>query len=178
MPPKIFHISEKAGIKVFVPRPSPSDFENVTTHVVFGIGEDLLHHYLLPRDCPRVCFYASKHTSKEDKQFFLRNGITHKMFIRKDWQEKIDNTVLHCYEFNPDNFKLIDPVAQYFVSEKVEVPIRETKMDNLLQKLSEQEGLEIELVPDLTEIAAAVASSSLGFSIIRMRNNWTPEHTG
>jgi len=48
---RIFHISEQAGINIFEPRPSPSHFEAITGNVIFGITGELLHNYLLPRDC-------------------------------------------------------------------------------------------------------------------------------
>lgn len=74
MSKRLFHISEEPGIKMFVPRPSPSHFDGITGNVVFAISESLLHNYLLPRDCPRVTYYASETTTTEESAIFFENS--------------------------------------------------------------------------------------------------------
>ena len=49
----LFHVSEEAGIRRFEPRPGADGQPRV-----WAITDARLHNYLLPRDCPRVTFYA------------------------------------------------------------------------------------------------------------------------
>jgi hypothetical protein len=50
----LFHVSEDSGIERFEPRPSRYADEPV----VWAIDADRLRNYLLPRQCPRVTYYA------------------------------------------------------------------------------------------------------------------------
>ena len=63
MPPRLFHVSEDAGIQRFDPRPSPSTDAGVIGTAVWALAEPFLPNYLLPRDCPRICFRASERTT-------------------------------------------------------------------------------------------------------------------
>jgi hypothetical protein len=54
MAERLFHVSEQANIGRFDPR--PSEFASVP--VVWAIDDARLRNYLVPRDCPRVTFYA------------------------------------------------------------------------------------------------------------------------
>ena len=64
---KLFHVSEEKKIEEFIPRYSDSTKEPV----VWAIAKAKLANYLLPRNCPRVCFSANNATSKEDRQRLL-----------------------------------------------------------------------------------------------------------
>ncbi|MDB4902803.1 MAG: hypothetical protein JWQ63_2084 [Mucilaginibacter sp.] len=65
---RLFRISEEPGIKIFEPRTSPSHFENISENVVYAISGNLLHNYLLPRDCPRITYYLLSKTTEADKK--------------------------------------------------------------------------------------------------------------
>lgn len=168
--PRLFHISEQPGISVFTPRPSPSHFDNISADVVFAISEQLLHNYLLPRDCPRVTFYAGGNTTDADKQRFMGNTTaSHVIAVESGWYQQIKETTLYCYEFLPDDFMLIDECAGYYVSYKPVVPITVTIIGDIMAALLNRD-IELRFMPSLTEIADAVRNSSLQFSLIRMRN--------
>jgi hypothetical protein len=168
--PKLFHISEQPGISIFTPRPSPSHFVNITGDVVFAISEELLHNYLLPRDCPRVTFYAGPNTGDNDKQRFISSSIaSHVIIVENGWYERIKQTTLYCYELAPYDFMLIDECAGYYVSYKPAVPIAVTIIDDIMPALLNRQ-IELRFTPSLVGIADAVKESSLQFSLIRMRN--------
>jgi hypothetical protein len=109
----IFHISENGEIEIFKPRPSPSHFENLDRNVVFGISDKLLHNYLLPRDCPRVTYYASAETSPADKEKFLPAAADFFIAIEAKWLPIIQKTTLFCYEFDGETFSIIDECADF-----------------------------------------------------------------
>src|SRR5918995_828962 len=66
----LFHVSEQAGIEVFEPRWS----EIAGGSVVWAIDADHLRNYLVPRDCPRVTYYAGRETTAADVERFLGSG--------------------------------------------------------------------------------------------------------
>lgn len=168
--PRLFHISEQPGISIFTPRPSPSHFDNIAGDVVFAISDQLLHNYLLPRDCPRVTFYASANTTDADKQKFMDNITAgHVIAVESGWYQQIKETTLYCYEFLRDDFMLIDECAGYYISYKPVVPTAVTVIDDIMAALLSRD-VELRFIPLLTDIADAVRDSSLQFSLIRMRN--------
>ena len=63
----LYHVSEEAGITRFEPRPAV----NLDYPVVWAVHEDRLRNYLLPRDCPRVTFFAGPETTPQDIERFL-----------------------------------------------------------------------------------------------------------
>lgn len=167
---RLFHISEQPGIKLFEPRPSPSAFNEITGDVIFAITEQLLHNYLLPRDCPRVTCYPSAKTTPEDKaRFFEDTATDYIIAIESRWYKQITNTTLYRYEFDPANFILLDECAGYYISYKPVEPISETPITDLIPELLKRK-LELRFMPSIIEFGKAVSNSSFNFSLIRMRN--------
>ena len=170
MPLRLFHISEQQGIELFEPRPSPSAFEQITGDVVFAISDRLLHNYLLPRECPRVTYYASSDTSAADKAKFRgSSNAAYIITVESAWYQRIADTTLYCYEFPTDNFTLLDECAGYYVSYFPLKPISEQVISNPIAEILKR-NIELRFTPNLKSLAAAVAKSTLNFSLIRMRN--------
>ena len=166
----LFHVSEEPGISLFEPRPSPSFFEEIKGDVVFAISGKLLHNYLLPRDCPRVCYYASTETTENDREQFI--GFSAADFIinvESGWYEKVKNTTLYCYEFPIALFTMLDECAGYYISYQAIVPSSVTPVADILAELLSR-NIEIRFTPSLIQLADAVSKSTLKFSNIRMRN--------
>lgn len=167
---RLFHVSEEAGIQIFEPRPSPSFFKAITGDVVFAIDGKLLHNYLLPRDCPRVTYYATPATTDADKEKFIGfSNADHIITIESDWYQRLKETILYCYEFPSDGFIVIDECAGYYVSYQPVVPLSVTPVDDIISMLLSL-NVELRFTPSLIQLADAVSTSSLNFSNIRMRN--------
>jgi len=167
---RLFHISEEGGIEKFVPRPSPSFFSAIKGDVVFAISGRLLHNYLLPRDCPRVTYYAGPATSPEDRQRFLgQSRATHVVAIEAGWFPRVNATTLYCYEFGADHFMCVDEVAGYYISYEPETPVSRRRIDDVIGELLKGD-VELRILPELWTLASGVKESSLSFSLIRMRN--------
>ncbi len=160
----LFHVSEEPIIDVFEPRSSIY----VAEPVVWAISEARLHNYLLPRDCPRVTYYAGRETSAADVERFLGSS-TAVVAIESGWFERLRSCRLNCYHFPPDTFECFDECAGYFVSRKTVVPARVEIIDDPIAELIKR-GVELRFVPDLWSLRDAVVKSTLQFSIIRMRN--------
>ncbi len=167
---RLFHISEEPGINIFEPRPLPSHFDNINGDVVFAISDRLLHNYLLPRDCPRVTYYATEKTTDADRDRFIGNSAAGNIVIVESaWYRRIKETVLYNYEFPQDNFMLVDECAGYYVSYKPVIPLSVTPVNDIMAELLSR-NIELRFTPSLIKLADAVSKSSLNFSIIRMRN--------
>lgn len=160
----LFHVSEQPGIERFEPRWS----EIVGQEVVWAIDAEHLRNYLLPRECPRVTYYAGPQTNSADIERFLGTSKA-VVAIESGWFERIRSCRLFCYHLSPDSFECIDECAGYFVSKLPVMTVGVEVIDDAIQQLLTG-GVELRFVPSLWPMRNAVVASTLQFSIIRMRN--------
>jgi hypothetical protein len=167
---RLFHISEEKDIHKFYPRPSPSVIQGVKGDVVFAITGKLLHHYLLPRDCPRIGYYATYKTTGKDRSTYLNNDVDFVLAIEASWLERSQHTTIYCYEFSPATFVEADACAGYYVSYKTVTPSHVHSIINPIQAIAERKNVELKILPSLWPLADKIQASSLNYSMIRMRN--------
>lgn len=160
----LFHLSEETGIERFEPRPSDYTLDPV----VWAISADRMCNYLLPRNCPRVTYYAGPDTTPTDVARFLGDSRI-VVAVENGWLERIKSCRLCCYHLPPETFECIDECAGYYVSRVSVVPNRVEVLEGLIGELLKC-GVELRFTPDLWSLRDAVVASSLQFSIIRMRN--------
>jgi len=160
----LFHVSERPGIERFDPRAS----EASSGPVVWAVDADRLRNYLVPRECPRVTYYAGPATTAADVERFLGSS-TAVLAIEWAWFDRLRASRLYCYQLPPETFECIDECAGYFVSREPVAPARVDVCDDVVAELR-QRGVELRVVPDLWPLRDAVVASSLQFSVIRMRN--------
>src|ERR671916_565731 len=99
MPETLFHISDQPGIARFEPRPAPPGSRQ-TGAMVWAVGPRLLHNYLLPRDCPRVTFYARPDSSPDDiERLMSYSSASHIVAIELGWLPEAIRQRLYMYEF-------------------------------------------------------------------------------
>lgn len=113
----LFHISEESGIERFEPRPS----KYANEPVVWAIDAARLHNYLVPRDCPRVTYYAGRQTTSADIERFLGSSRA-VVAVECGWLERLRSGRLYCYHLPPERFECIDECAGYYVSRVPVVP--------------------------------------------------------
>ncbi|MDR3713643.1 MAG: hypothetical protein P4L51_12550 [Puia sp.] len=168
--PRLFHISEEPGIPSFKPRPSPSFFSAIQGDTVFAITEKLLHNYLLPRDCPRVTFYANAKTTAADVHTFMgHSSAAFVVAVEAGWYPLIARTRLYCYEFPTGSFSVLDEIAGYYISYEEVAPVSVREIADIPAELFKR-NIELRIMPTLWILSDAIARSSLSYSIIRMRN--------
>ena len=160
----LFHISDDAAIERFDPRPS----EYTADPVVWSIDADRLRNYLVPRECPRVTFYAGPHTTATDRERFLRTSHA-VVAIEGAWLERLRTARVFCYHLPSDTFECIDRCAGYFVSRVAVTPTQVDVIDDPAAELRRR-NVDLRIESNLWPLRDAVAASSLMFSIIRMRN--------
>lgn len=170
-PQAVYHVSEDPAIRQFTPRPVRPDHPlGITEPVVWAIGGRLLHNYLLPRDCPRVCYHAGPQTTAADCERFLGDSAApFVVAIEWGWLERARAARLICYELPAEGFQLVDPVADYWVCAQPVIPSTASVIDNPLAALAARH-VELRLCPSLWPLCDAVAASTLCFSAIRMGN--------
>jgi 8-oxo-dGTP pyrophosphatase MutT (NUDIX family) len=160
----LFHLSEEAGIERFEPRPS----EYTEGPVVWAIEAKRLCNYLVPRDCPRVTYYAGPATTVADMERFLGSSPA-VVAVESAWWDRLRACRLYCYHMPPDRFTCIDESAGYFVSRDPVIPAEVEVLDDLITELLRRD-VELRFVPDLWTLRDAVVASTLEYSLIRMRN--------
>ena len=162
--PRLFHISEESGIARFEPRPS----QYVSGHVVWAIDSARLCNYLLPRECPRVTFYAGPNTTLADIEQFLKSSRA-VVAVESGWLERVQSCRLYCYQMPSETFDCFDECAGYYVSREAVEPERVEVFDDIMAELKRQ-AVELRFVENLWPLRDAVVASSLQFSLIRMHN--------
>ena len=167
---RLFHVSEEANIGVFYPRiPERNDLDK-SIGLVWAIDEERLPNFLTPRDCPRVAYHIGKNTSEVDKKnFFTSSSIKHTVIIESDWFKRMKDTTLYLYEFDTSKFELQDEIAGYYVSKTPQVPIAKHKVVDIFSELMSK-NVEIRVVDNLWDIADRIKSSTLNWSLCRMKN--------
>lgn len=160
----LYHFSERPDIVRFEPR----IIEGCPEPVVWAINAARQCNYLLPRDCPRVTFYAGPNTSAADSRQFLvdQSAI---VAIESAWRQRVETTAIHRYHLPPDDFICIDAPAGYHVSRRAVVPDRIELIRNLPSAI-QAAGAALRSYPSLWPLHDAIVSSTLTYSMIRMRN--------
>lgn len=138
--------------------------------VVWSIEERLLHNYLLPRDCPRVTFYALPDSDPADVARLMgQTAARYVVAVESGWLAAIRETALYLYELPSAGFRELDRGAGYFVCESAVAPLSVRLVDDLLGELVARD-VELRITPSLWSLCDAVLASTFQFSFIRMRN--------
>jgi hypothetical protein len=161
---KLFHLSDDPAIATFHPR--PSDYTEGA--VVWAIEDARLVNYLLPRECPRVCFRAGPQSAATEVSRFLGSDQI-VIAIETAWLERLHAARLHCYVMPAATFTLHDEGAGYWISDRAVTPDGVETLIDLPAAIAER-GATLRVLPSLWELHDAVRTSSLVFSMIRMRN--------
>ncbi len=165
----LFHVSEIEGITRFDPRPTRPRVGAPEGNMVWAIGDAHLHMYLLPRDCPRIAFWARADSTPDDAHRFMSNTTAQcVMAIESQWLARAMNHRLYIYSLPTATFELEDANAGHYVSRQSVVPTNVQIIDHPLAHMV-QRDVELRIMPSLWELREAVVDSSMSFSITRMR---------
>ncbi|PEB51620.1 hypothetical protein CON65_20580 [Bacillus pseudomycoides] len=165
---RIFHVSEEKRIQVFHPRkPTRTDLDP-TKGLVWAIDDQCLPDFLMPRNCPRVCYRVGSNTSESDKQTYLSSkSCSHVVVIENKWFETMKNTKLYLYEFDTKQFTLQDENAGYYVSETSQIPIAKLEVVDLFEELFKR-NVELRLVNNLWDMFDEIQKTTFQWSMCRM----------
>lgn len=166
----LLHFSEDPTIARFAPRALPA--RPGEPPLVWAIDEEHAPLYYFPRDCPRVAFWATPESTAEDIARFLAHTTARwTIAIEGRWLERLRRTHLYAYRLPGDTFASPGPGAGpgYHVSREAVEPLSVEPVGDLLERLVAA-GIELRLTPSLWPLHRALVTSSLHFSMIRMRN--------
>lgn len=168
--PRLFHVSEEFGLRIFHPRPASATSPELTRPVVWAIDEERLPNYLLPRDCPRVCFSAASTTTPDDRRRFLEGSSAARVIaVEECWRDRVAECRIAVYELPAVTFSLHDAEAGYWLSDVSVSPTAQREVTDLMAE-HRNRAVDLRFLPTLWPLHDAVASSKLCFSLIRMRN--------
>lgn len=167
---RLFHVSEESDIQVFEPRlPTRRDLDQ-TVGLVWAIDEARLPNVLTPRDCPRVAYHEGNQTTDYDKKrFFSSSSVSHAIVLENQWFQTMKDTTLYLYEFDTKGFVLQDDIAGYYVATTTQYPKKKHVLTDLFAELLARK-VEIRITDNLWDIADAVKTSTLNWSLCRMSN--------
>ena len=166
--PRLFHVSEDPGIARFEPRPPPSPDSGVTGLAVWAVAESHLPNYLLPRECPRICFQAGPQTTEEDHALFML-GAERVVAFEAAWLERVRGAHLALYDLPAAGFAEVLLEAGYWISREPVAPTGVRVVEDVIAALAASKT-EVRVLQDFWPLRDAVIRSSLQFSIIRTRN--------
>lgn len=126
-----------------------------------------LPNFLTQRDYPRVAYYSSDKTNKEDLKYFSSKTSNHVIVIGNKWFKIIKNTTLYLYEFNFNNFYIQDEIAGYYVSENMEILFNKIIIEDLFLELLKR-NIEIRIVDNLWDLCDEIKEITLNWSMCRM----------
>jgi hypothetical protein len=174
---ELWHVSEDGDIARFEPRADPS--HDSPDALVWATDTEHVPAYWFPRECPRGTFWAVGSTSDEDVERFLGGDRRLRVHaLEWGWFEGFVGARVHAYRLPPATFEPYGRAAGYWVSRAPVEPLEVRVLDDL-PGLHRSAGIELRLVPDLLALWDRVASSTLEFSGIRLRNlsrGQSPEH--
>ena len=164
----LYHFSEDPTIQRFVPRPPLARPE--VEPLVWAVESWTAPKYFFPRDCPRVCFWPAPTTSAADyERFFAYVDARMVTAIEAAWLERLRTTTLYRYLLPADGFETKPDEVGTYISRQTVVPLAVEAIGDLAAALLTARA-ELRICPTLRSLGRAIIASSLGFSLIRMRN--------
>jgi hypothetical protein len=166
--PELFHFGEDPGIAVFEPHVAPT--AATAEPRVWAVDAEHQPAYWFPRDCPRVTLWVRGATTPEDRdRFFAHSAATRVHAIEASWLDRMRRAELYAYAMPEESFELHDEQGGFWVSKTAVRPSRCEPVGDLLARHADA-GIELRIVPSLWPLHDTVAGSTVGFSMIRMRN--------
>lgn len=188
---EVLHFSEDPTITEFVPRVAAT--ARIPGAYVWAVDASRAPDYWFPRDCPRVMAWSRPDTSAADVATILGPGGGARVHaVEYGWLERIRTVGLFSYRLPAAPFTPVDapeplttarpgdpplPHASHAQVATVAVrPLGPPEPVGDLLALHAEEGIQLRVLPELSAFFAAVVTTSLGWSGIRLRNaaTWDP----
>ncbi len=165
----LYHFSEERDIATFAPRTISSRPE--LSAAVWAIDDEHAPLYWLPRDCPRIAFWALSTSTPEDRARFLGETAARMVIaIEAAWLDRVRQTTLFAYHLPSESFGVPEGEGPgYRISRETVTPQRVEPVGDLLRRIAAR-GVELRLTPSLWPLYHALLPATLHYSMIRMRN--------
>ncbi len=161
--PSLFHVSDEGPFTAMRPRPSPAGTPFEGREWVWAVDESRLPNYLLPRECPRVCWA----TDPGELNALLGSPAARVIAVEHRWVPDLMHAGLNVHRLDRASFTLLDGTAGYWVSEQ-DVRVEDVRrVDNSFAALAEYD-VEVRSTPSLWPYVDAVVEAEAEFSAIRL----------
>jgi hypothetical protein len=161
--PRLFHVSDADPFTTMRPRPSPPGTPYEGEPLVWAVDEAHLPHYLLPRQCPRVCWVA------DSGHRLLGSPAARVVAVERNWAPRLLRAGLRVHELAPAGFTVLDGGAGYWVAEREVAVLAVRHVEDCFAALAEHD-VELRLTTSLWPYVDAVVANARQYSAIRMRN--------
>jgi hypothetical protein len=162
----LYHFSEEPSIKLFEPRL----YKTHSKPIVWAIEEKTAPLYFLPRDCPRIAFWPNEKTAKEDATYYeAMTKAKMVIAVESGWLNRIKECSLFVYHFSPETFHCVDDRVGYYGSYETVIPTKVERVGDLFVCFQD-ENIELRLTPSLYPLYDYLQTTTLHFSMIRIRN--------
>jgi hypothetical protein len=128
------------------------------------VDDEHLANYLLPRECPRVCWVPTA-----DSTSFLDSPASRVIAIEHRWLPALTDAGLQVHELDPSGFTCLDEIAGYWVADE-EVAVLGVRTVNDCSAALAERGVELRVTTSLWPYVDAVVATGGQFSVIRTRN--------
>ncbi|MGH4017280.1 MAG: DUF6886 family protein [Pseudonocardiaceae bacterium] len=168
-PGQVLHFSEDP-ITRFVPHVAATARHSGA--YVWAVDYDRAPDYWFPRDCPRAMAWALSTTSTAEAERILGPGGGSRVHaIEYDWVDKLLGVRLFAYRLPADRFQPFGtPIPHAVVATEPVEPLGPPEPVGDLLRLHADAGIQLRVLDNLWEFWDAVATSTLGFSGIRLRH--------
>ena len=125
--------------------------------------------YWFPRDCPRATFWAGPNTAEDDVARFLGTRERRVHAVEPPWEQRMHTATLYAYRLPEERFEPYEPAGGYWISRVTVEPLEVVEL-RALDRLHEDAGIALRVVPRLLDMWDEVVASTLEFSGIRLAN--------
>ncbi|HEX8496271.1 MAG TPA: hypothetical protein VF661_03675 [Actinomycetales bacterium] len=162
--PRLFHVSDAGPLSTMAPRPSPPGTQHEGRPLVWAVDDEHLAHYLLPRDCPRVCWLVP-----DVGPSLLASPARRVVAVEHAWAPRVADATVWVHELPRDGFTLLDAVAGYWVGERPVEVVTARRVTDCPAALAAR-GVELRPARTLWPYVDAAVAADAAFSAIRMRH--------
>ncbi|MBC3193908.1 hypothetical protein H7X46_22870 [Pseudonocardia sp. C8] len=169
-PGHVLHFSEDPTIQVFEPHVARTARQKDA--YVWAVDGFQAPSYWFPRQCPRAMAWRTSSTTDDDARAIIGPGPETRVHaVEYAWVDRIRDAKLFAYQLPSETFEPFGaPEPHAYVSTATVRPAGPPEPVGDLLALHEVNGIQLRLLPRLHAFWAAVTTSSLGFSGIRLGN--------
>jgi len=164
-PGEVLHFSEDPTITHFEPHVAATAQQSEA--YVWAVDAARAPDYWFPRQCPRAMAWVVPSTTEADRALL---GSDRVHAIEYGWLEELRTVRLFAYRFAASAFRPFGEQAHAMVSVTPVEPLGSPEPVGDVLALHASAGIQLRVLPNLWEFVDAAATSSLGFSGIRLRN--------
>jgi hypothetical protein len=132
----LYHFSEDPTIELFRPHIAKT---SAIQHeaLVWAIDDWHAPMYFVPRDCPRVCFWAGPNTTMEDRKRWLTVPEPRfVMVVETSWLERIRATRVYRYTMPETSFAPVGNACGTYISRATVAPVRVEPVGDLVAAIA------------------------------------------